>query len=370
MGTRIIFDELFARGAIDVRRGAIFDMEPDRRHPINWDRIEGMMLGLAIGDSLGRQTESMTPRDRRAFTGEVRDYPASARANGRRVGTPSDDTQLASWTLEQLVSDGEYVPANVAECFRSGRIYGIGRTVQEFLDRMALGVPWHEAGPQSAGNGALMRIAPILIPHLRRQSTGLWTDTAINAMTTHNDSASISSCIGFIALLWDLLGMDDAPEPTWWLDRFLAVARDLDTGRIYRTRGQFIPGYEGTFTEFVSATGRHSRENSLSAIDACNRTGSGAYLLETVPSVLAILERHAHDPEESIVRAVNDTWDNDTIGAIVGAAVGALHGARALPERWKSGLLGRTRDDDDGRLFALLDQARTAFGSPMVSQRG
>ena len=164
--------------------------------------------------------------------------------------------------------------------------------------------------------------------------------------------------------------MDDAPEPTWWLDRFLAVARDLDTGRIYRTRGQFIPGYEGTFTEFVSATGRHSRENSLSAIDACNRTGSGAYLLETVPSVLAILERHAHDPEESIIRAVNDTWDNDTIGAIVGAAVGALHGARALPERWKAGLLGRTRDDDDGRLFALLDQARTAFGPPTVSQRG
>ena len=103
----------------------------------------------------------------------------------------------------------------------------------------------------------------------------------------------------------------------------------------------------------------------MSAVDAFNRTGSGAYLLETVPSVLAILERHAHDPEESIIRAVNDT-----IGAIVGAAVGAIHGARALPERWKAGLLGRTRDDDDGRLFALLDQARTALGPPMVSQRG
>lgn len=96
MGTRIIFDELLARGAIDVRRGAIFDVEPDRRHPINWDRIEGMMLGLAIGDSLDRQTESMTPRVGRAFTGEVRDYPASAHANGRRVGTLSDDTQLES----------------------------------------------------------------------------------------------------------------------------------------------------------------------------------------------------------------------------------------------------------------------------------
>jgi ADP-ribosylglycohydrolase len=88
--------------------------------------------------------------------------------------------------------------------------------------------------------------------------------------------------------------------------------------------------------------------------------------METVPSVLSILERHARDPEEAIIRAVNDTWDNDSIAAIVGAAVGALHGARALPARWKAGLLGRTRDHDDGRLFAILDEARQAFGGANV----
>jgi len=38
----------------------------------------------------------------------------------------------------------------------------------------------------------------------------------------------------------------------------------------------------------------------------------GAFLLETVPSVIYILMRHGNDPEESIVRAVNDTKDNDT----------------------------------------------------------
>jgi ADP-ribosylglycohydrolase len=43
-----------------------------------------------------------------------------------------------------------------------------------------------------------------------------------------------------------------------------------------------------------------------------------------VPTVIYILMRHGHDPEEAIVRAVNDTKDNDTVAAIVGAAVGAL----------------------------------------------
>jgi len=39
---------------------------------------------------------------------------------------------------------------------------------------------------------------------------------------------------------------------------------------------------------------------------------------------------HARDPEEAIVRAVNDTKDNDTIAAIAGAGVGVLHGRNRI----------------------------------------
>ena len=82
-----------------------------------------------------------------------------------------------------------------------------------------------------------------------------------------------------------------------------------------------------------------------------------------IPTVLYILMCHGHDPEEAIVRAVNDTRDNDTVAAIVGAAVGALHGEDALPYNWRQGLLGRTRENDDGRVFALLDHAETLFNT-------
>ena len=88
---------------------------------------------------------------------------------------------------------------------------------------------------------------------------------------------------------------------------------------------------------------------------------SGAYLLETVPCVVCLLSQHGADPEEAIVRAVNDTKDNDTIAAIVGAAVGMLHGAKALPRRWREGLTGRTSTDDDGRMFELIGMARARF---------
>jgi len=94
-------------------------------------------------------------------------------------------------------------------------------------------------------------------------------------------------------------------------------------------------------------------------------SASGTYLLETVPSAIYILMRHGADPEEAIVRAVNDTKDNDTVaaivGAAVGAAVGALHGSSGLPEWWVRELSGRTREDDDGRISILLEQARKVF---------
>ena len=58
---------------------------------------------------------------------------------------------------------------------------------------------------------------------------------------------------------------------------------------------------------------------------------------------------------------MNDTCDNDTIAAIVGAAVGALHGASALPRRWIDGLTGRTSWKDDGEMFRILAAAKARF---------
>ena len=55
---------------------------------------------------------------------------------------------------------------------------------------------------------------------------------------------------------------------------------------------------------------------------------------------------------------MNDCYDNDTVAAIVGAAVGALHGKDAIPARWQQGLLGRTMQSDDGRIFELIAAAQ------------
>jgi len=355
---RRTFNWLFESHQIDLRRGDLFDTKPQPMpDTLNIDRIEGMMLGLAIGDSLGNTSEGMLPEVRRKVHGEVRDYLPNPYADHRPVGLPSDDTQLAFWTLEQMIADGRFDPEHVAGRFCRDRIFGIGSTLKAFIRNCQAGLPWYQCGPKSAGNGALMRIAPMLIPHLDTRTTDLWVDTALSAMITHNDSGSLAACLSFVYMLWHLLQMENAPQPHWWLDTYVAMARDLEVDETYRSRSSAFADYKGPIWRFVEDKVGQAYCDKLSVLEACHQWYSGAYLLETVPSVLYILMRHGDDPDEAIIRAVNDTKDNDTIAAIVGAAVGALHGKTKLPERWISNLAGRTTDHDDGRIYELLEQA-------------
>ena len=260
-----------------------------------------------------------------------------------------------------MIQDKGFDPERVASRFCRGRIFGIGATVKGFIRNYKAGQPWYKAGPRSAGNGALMRIAPMVIPHLRSGGTELWADTALSAMITHNDSASISACLAFVRILWEALRMDNPPDPTWWLDTYVEAAKTLEVKNTYRPRGGAFTDYQGPLWLFVEEKVRKAHDQGLSVIEAGRGWFSGAYLLETVPSVIYILMRHGHNLEEAIVRAVNDTKDNDTIAAIVGAAVGALHGKAYIPERWIRGLSGRTTDCDDGKVFEIIRDAKDIF---------
>lgn len=361
MSNSDILEHLFATQQIKLVYGPLFTMAPPPL-PASFDfaRIEGMLLGLAIGDALGNTTEGQRPDKRRAGHGEIRDYLPNYYADGRAVGLPSDDSQMAFWTLEQLLSDDGLNPEHVANRFCEGRIFGMGGTVQEFIRaHQDEKLPWYRCGQPSAGNGALMRIAPVLLPHLRSPSPDLWADAALLAMITHNDATSTSACLAFVHMLWELLRMDSPPPRRWWLDTYVTTAQELEGETRLKPRGGvFENRYEGPLWRFVAEKLPAADEEGLSTLAACNQWYSAAYLLETVPSALYIVMRYGHDPEEAIVRAVNDTKDNDTVAAIVGAAVGALHGKDGLPQRWLDGLLGRTTADDDGKVFALLAQAR------------
>lgn len=327
------------------------------------DRIRGLLYGLAVGDSLGNTTEGQTPATRRARYGEIRDYLPNRYVGGRRRGTPTDDTQMAFWTVDHLLRYRTIVPEELAAQFAAHRIFGIGSTVRRFLATYTAHPQddWHRWGRPSAGNGALMRISPLaLTPWLSAEDP---TELTIRAgALTHNDPASIGSSVALMTICLELLTGSGRPgDPLWWLNRWIELSRPLEGDTVYTPRGGEFRNWSGSLWQFLDTHVREAFAADTPTVDACNRWYSGAYLLETVPSVLYILMRHGHNPEEAIIRAVNDTKDNDTVAAIVGTAVGAAHGLSRLPDRWISGLSGRITGNDDGAVQRLIDQTVRAI---------
>lgn len=330
-------------------------------------RVRGMLLGLAVGDALGGTSEGMLAGERREHFGEIRNYLPNRHAEQQEIGLPSDDTQLAFLTVAHLLEHERIEPDALAEQFCSHRIFGIGRSTRAFVASWNKTRDWRKAAQPSAGNGGLMRIAPVLLPHLRGGSADLWVDTALATAISHNDRSAIASSIAFVGLLGELLAMPTPPQVDWWVETFLARAKPIEGDEtLYRPRsGPLADASRGPLWQFVAEHVPPALEKPVQ--QAQETWHSGAYLMETVPTVLHVLARHGSDPEEAIVRAVNDTKDNDTVAAIVGAAVGALHGDEALPERWRRGHSGRViADRDEPNLFNLIDDAVARF----VDQRG
>jgi ADP-ribosylglycohydrolase len=180
-------------------------------------------------------------------------------------------------------------------------------------------------------------------------------------MITHNDFANNASAVALVHMLWELLCMESAPEPEWWIDTFCSTTKGLEGDTKYRAKGTAFADYEGPLWNFTSKVCKDALRRNLTVREACGTWGSGANLFETVPSVLYILAKHAHDPENAIIRAVNDTEDNDSVASIVGAAVGALYGLAGIPERWVKKLSGRIREGGGSQVFRLILHSNQIF---------
>jgi ADP-ribosylglycohydrolase len=287
---------------------------------------------------------------------------AGRRSNYKTVGVPTDDTQLTFWTLKQLIQDNGLVPNNLAKRFCKHHIVGIGNTVKSFIRNYKdNNISWYKSGEDSLGNGALMRISPVIVPYLKNPHPSMYADAALATMMTHNSYANTSSCIAFIHILWSLLSMKTSPDSHWWTDTFCSIAETLEGDKLQVSNRAKQDNFKVPLWQFTDKVVNDAIRRNLSVLEACNQWNSGANLYETIPSVLYILARHAQDGDQAIIRAVNDTKDNDSVAAIVGSAIGALYGLNGLPIKWIEDLTGRTRSGDDGAVFKLIFMAKRAF---------
>jgi ADP-ribosylglycohydrolase len=321
------------------------------------DKVTHMLLGVAIGDSLGYPVERLSPEERSKRYGRITSY-----INGRAL--PSDDTQLTFDTVKVILEQGRVVPWELARIFASHHIYGMGRTVREFLrNYRERGLPWYRTGVERPSNGALMRISPVIIPNLKSKENYL-VDAVLATLITHNEPLAIASSVAFADMLWNVINSSGRIDAKWIIERFVHIISKLTGDKKYKTRGVARVRYEGPASEFIRDQVYYALDRGLSVQELSKTIGSGGYLMETVPNALFIFVKYLNDPQRGIIEAVNFTKDSDTIASLVASAFGALYGSQAFRKEWIMQLPGKLlKHGQDGEVFQLLNCVKTFLTS-------
>lgn len=301
------------------------------------DRWRGALLGLAVGDALGTTLEFSRPGELEPVTDMVGGGPFDL-----APGQWTDDTSMALCLAESLVERGGFDPADQMRRYlrwrddghlsSTGECFDIGNTVEQALETFReTGDPYAgPTDPRSAGNGSLMRIAPIALrwAHAPEEAVRL---AGLCSRTTHGAPAAVDACRYFTGLLVGAL----RGEP---LERLLAPMYAPVAGLWER---------EPLCPEIEAVARGSWREREPPEI-----RGSG-YVVHCLEAALWALGRSGSF-EEACLRAVNLGEDADTTGAVCGQLAGAVFGAGGIPGRWLAQLAMRER------IEALADALRAA----------
>jgi len=297
------------------------------------DRAEGVMLGLACGDALGRPVEFDSSEGIEAEYGTLTEMVGYGTWR-QPAGTITDDTAQALCIAESLVECGAFDPKDIAARFvewYDSDPFDIGGMTRRSIRALKQGRAWDEAGRDvweassegsNAGNGSVMRCPPLAIASAgdRERLVEVSRDSSL---ITHADPRCTYGC-AVLNLTIAALASDES-EPL--RDALEAVRADAPDELV----NALDPIARGTGVDTLSTSG---------------------YVVDSLQTAIHD-GLHASDPEAAIVTAVNRGGDTDTIGAIAGAVAGARFGATALPEQWLDAI------DERQQLAALGREIQT-----------
>jgi len=278
------------------------------------DRAEGVFLGLACGDALGRPVEFKSSAQIESEHGRLTEMVGNG-TWGQPAGTITDDTDQALCIARSLVECGGFDPADIAERFAEWydtNPFDIGVMTRRSLQALKEGEAWDEAGQNiweasaegsNAGNGSVMRCLLLAVAYVDDQ-TMLEEVSRQSSLITHADPRC---CYGAAVLNLTIAALlRDASDP---LASALGVVHHDAPDELVTALEPLVDGGE---MESLSTSG---------------------YVIHSLQTAL-----HngltAASAEEAIITAVNRGGDTDTIGAITGAVAGARFGASDLPGPW------------------------------------
>ncbi len=285
------------------------------------DRFRGSLLGLAAGDALGTTLEFCQPGSFEPITDMVGGGPFDL-----EPGQWTDDTSMALCLADSLIACKGFNAQDQMERYvrwyrdghRSSKDYcfDIGNTTRNALIEFEqTGNPYSGSNnPFSAGNGSIMRLAPIPLYFYQAPELAL-KYAADSSRTTHGAPTAVDACVYMAGIIVgalqgrskeELLRSMFTPVPDYW--------------QKYKLSPEIEAVAKGSFKEK----------------EPPHIKGSG-YVVESLEAALWAFY-NSNTFEEGAFLAVNLGDDADTTGAVYGQIAGAYYGVEAIPKDWRFAL--------------------------------
>ena len=285
------------------------------------ERYRGALLGLAVGDAVGTTLEFRPPGSFLPIEDMLGGGPFLLKA-----GEWTDDTSMALCLAESLIEKRGFDAVDQMERYirwfehghlsSNGRVFDIGNTVRAALHQFRrTREPFcGSSDPETAGNGSLMRLAPVPLFYSRKPAEAI-DQSGKSSRTTHGAKTAIDACRYLAALLvgavngaskGELLSNHYSPLTGYWQEHPLALEIDEIAAGSFKSRKP--PEIEGS-----------------------------GYVVKTLEAALWAFH-HTDSFREGCLLAVNLGDDADTTGAVYGQLAGAFYGAEELPISWRQKL--------------------------------
>ncbi len=283
---------------------------PDATEADRCDRAVGALLGLAVGDAVGTTLE-FRPRDQAHVDDMVGGGPF-----GLLPGEWTDDTSMALCLADSLAAERRLDLPDFArrltrwyrdgENSMNGRCFDIGGATRTALEAwLRDGRFIGNTAPDTAGNGSLIRLAPVAI-HNRHALRRSWGQAASQSSVTHNAADAKNACQLFAVLLHHALS--GASKGDCLAPKVLS----LSARNLLINAGE----YKDKSREQIRSSG---------------------YVIDTLEAALWSVW-HTDSFEDAVLLAANLGDDADSVAATAGQLAGALYGAGGIPARWRDRL--------------------------------
>jgi ADP-ribosyl-[dinitrogen reductase] hydrolase len=306
------------------------------------DRACGVLLGTAAGDALGAPYEFGPPRGPKLEVAMV-----GGGSFGWEPGEWTDDTSMAIAIAEVAATgvdlrEEQAVDAVVKRWHKwSQHAKDVGVQTRSVLSQAgrhgisaqkarAESAGLHKLTGRTAGNGSLMRTAPVALAYLDDEAALVEAARAVSELTHYDPEAGDACVLWCLAIRHAILtGLLDARIGLQYID---IDRRDLWASRL----------------EVAEASQPSDFTNNGWVVEA----------LQAAWCAIATTPIPQDDPAQGVFRvdhlrltldaAVRGGNDTDTVAAIAGGLLGAAYGASAVPADWRRVLHGwpgmRTRD--------------------------